>query len=383
MIAWLGGLSLSGSHWQRLLISPDPDLWHKMLESLGKLFHLHSDSKLPRTMKRDPLLQLIDSISTFDTQTFLCNMTQLAMRSPNPRAVQNRFMVKCLMHCKDIQASTISHEFILVELADTQRTSSEPLFIALERMLSPSHGRPSQTNFMEHPDSATVLKSVEQTLKEVPANLLASKSKSTESDPLSPYQAVTTDEFELTPSSPSPSYQLPFFDTVSLAATSATHTSTQSTSKFYRADDRFIGSKNLGLHKNLALNIRHICPQFLSLFDLAVLADAVHNHDPLYSIFKHQCFWFARIICDVVAREYTCTTITSKANFVAIDDVFIPRNSYLPNLEGRWIGFKISRVEEAISSVMSANFRKYLQEMENEVRFIFNLDFRLQKSRHR
>ena len=79
----------------------------------------------------------------------------------------------------------------------------------------------------------------------------------------------------------------------------------------------------------------------------------------------------------------TCTTVTSKANFVAINDVFILHNSYLPDLEGRWIDFKISRVEEVTSFVMSANFQKYFQEMENEVHFILNLDFHLQKSRHR
>lgn len=333
-------------------------------------------------MNQDPLLQLIDSISIFDTQTFLREIIRIAVLSPDPRAVQNRFVVKGLTHFKDIQATTISHEFILVELADTQRMSSEPLFIVLER--SVSHGLSSQIHFTEHPDSAKVLKSIVQTLKEVPANLLASASRSTESlassNPLSPYQVVTTDEFELTPSMPSPSYLLPFFDTASLAATSATQTPIQST---YRAEDRFIGSKSLGLHANLALNIRHICPQSLSLFDLAVLADTVHEHDPLYSMLKHQHFWFARIICDVVERVYVCTTIASKTNFVSMDDVFIPHNRYLPKLEGRWIGFEISRVEEAISSIMTANFRKYLQEMENEVCFIFNLDCHLLKSRRR
>jgi hypothetical protein len=367
-----------------------------MLGLLEMLFPLFFDSKRSPTMNQDPLLRLIDSISTraFDTQTFLRDIVQLAMLSPDPLAVQNRFMVNSMTHYKGVQAATIPHYFLLVELADTQRIGSEPLFIALER--TASHGRPSQTHFMEHPDTTTVLESIAQTLKEVPANVLASASRSKElvaslskslssSDPLSPYQAVATDELELTPSesSPSPSYGLSFFGTASLAAARTTYSSPQSTPTEYRAGDRFIGSKNLGLHANLAHNITQVCPQYLSLFDFAVLAVAVRNHDTLYSIFKQQSFWFARIICDVVAREYICTTVSSDANSVSIDDVSIPRNSYLPNLEGRWIGFKINRVEDTVTSVMVSNFRKYLQEMKIEVHFVFNLDCHLLKPRPR
>jgi hypothetical protein len=42
----------------------------------------------------------------------------------------------------------------------------------------------------------------------------------------------------------------------------------------------------------------------LSLFDLAVLANTVHIHAPLYSLLGNHCFWFANIICDVLEQEY-------------------------------------------------------------------------------
>jgi hypothetical protein len=311
-----------------------------MLDSLASLFCLLSQSHFKRhpshTLNQDPLLQLLDSSLTFDTGSLLHDIGLFAMVSPNSaQEVLDRFMVQGLTHCKDIQVrpwaptgTNPQHEFILVELEDTKLTSSKPLFIILERAAL-SASVPLQPS-PAHSSIAVVMSE----------SLLPS-------DSLSPYKAVATDEFELTPPS---------------------HASTQSTSSVVLADDRFVGSKNLGAYANSTVNQVH--PQSLSLFELAVLADAIHNHNPHYSTLPHQRFWFATTLCNIVVREYDCITVTGSAPSISRDEV---GNRSIPGFkfEGRCMGVMTDRAEDAVSSAIASNFRKYLQEKENEVHFFF------------
>jgi hypothetical protein len=88
-------------------------------------------------MKHNSFLQPINSISNFNTQTFLHNIVHCALLSPDPLAVQNRFMVNRLTHCKDLQNSFIpQHEFIIIKLDDTlaEQLDSHPIFMVLERI---------------------------------------------------------------------------------------------------------------------------------------------------------------------------------------------------------------------------------------------------------
>ena len=153
-----------------------------------------------------------------------------------------------------------------------------------------------------------------------------------------------------------------------MVITRALYISTQSTSCVPLADDCFVGSKYLEVYADMTQNIRQICPQSLSLFELVVLADAIHNYDPQYTVLKRQCFWFATTLCDVVIGEYDCITVTGSAPSVSRDEVC---NRYLPNEEGRWMGMKVCQPEDRETSVIASNFQKYLQEKENEVHFIF------------
>ena len=147
-------------------------------------------------------------------------------------------------------------------------------------------------------DGATVLESIVATLKEKLATLSTSVTRSNDSSsslrdrssdqlpiPLSTYQS--NDESLSIPPSP-----LSLLDIATLKASDVVCSSMSSSSKAYRADDRFIGAKNIGDYAKCIHNIRQIRPQSLSLFELAVLANAVHNHDPLYSTLKSQCYWY-------------------------------------------------------------------------------------------
>lgn len=337
-------------------------------------------------MSLDNFLQLIETISSFDTQVFLRDLIHSVLFSPDRDAALYRFMVKGLTHCKDLHDSfSPEHEFMVIELTDTQRgTDPSSYFIILERTAGDG------THFMEPTGDSTVLESITRTLKRVPSSILASGSVSkslpsknllstyqpvpsddleliplgSPSSPvsLSPHLAVTTDKVEVTPSPTA--YRVPVFDRISFGSASAIHRSTQVSLKAYRADDRFVGSLNFPDYADMIHNIQQLRPQNLSLFDFAVLADTVHKHDPHYSKFKHQCYWFASIICDIVLKEYTCTSVGGAGKGI------IPSTDYLPAQEGRWMSIMISSVEEEDLRVVTSEFNRYLQEKKDEVSLI-------------
>ena len=200
-------------------------------------------------------------------------------------------------------------------------------------------------------------------------------------DPHSPYPAVQRDDFDLPPSS---THKPSFFEAASLSAVQLVHTSTQSsTSKAYKAEDHFLGTKKVKGSAEAYTRIRVITPKSLSLFDLVVLADAVHVHDPLYSILKHQCYWFACTTLNVVESVYKGNGAAHDEGHISADDISIPSNDYRPHLAGTWKGILITRVEDVVSTAMVFNFRVYLEEKKKEVLFIFNLICHFLKSRRR
>lgn len=353
-----------------------------MLGSLLRLLGVHSLSKRP-TMKNDWSLQLIDTKHSFETETFLRDLIFLAILAPKPASVLCRFYVQSATLVKDPRPPR--HELVVLVLIDTQRINPEPLLIFLERGVSPN--RPPIDYFSSHPDCGTVLNSIVETLKEMPTSVLESMSRPNDSEsetslPLLPLFDSThtpnhplTDDSEFKLSSAYTSTSL--FDTATLATTKVAHASMASSSTFYRADDRFTGSKNTEVYVPSLRVVRQIefPPKSLSLFSVAVLADAVHQHDPLYSPLQSYCFWFVNIFCGVLEKEYACTMVHGKSyKPVLEDDICIPRNNYLPDLAGRSMGMLVSKVEEAVVSVVTSNFQKYKEDKRSEVLFIINSD---------
>lgn len=356
-----------------------------MLDSLANLLGFQSlsiASKHRTTMNSDTLLGLLNSDLSFDTDTLLRDLILFSTVSSDRKTVLDRFMVKSVTLCKDspTSASIPQHEYLLVQLIDTlpSQSDAKPLLMALERTASDI--RPSSEYFTDHPKSKTVIKSIVEILKETPPAIIESLLKLTTNDSSAspaldthhPYQAIVDDSQSTTSSPNTPFYGLKLLDAASLATAKAAHFFTHSSSKVYRADDRFVGMKNLiGLGATSTLNIRQIQPLSLSLFDLAVLADSVHNHDPLYSIFGSHCYWFANIICNVIEKEYKCQTVTSPEYAFTKDTICFPPNDYLPELAGRWMGVLISRVQETFSSVVASAFKIHLQEKQDLVSFLF------------
>lgn len=323
----------------------------------------------------DHLLQLIDTSLSFDTHSFLRDIAFIALLSSEPEKLLSRFEVKSLTHCKEprSEGSTApQHEFIVVELIDTHDQLAEatpPFLMFLERAASADRSPISQ--FTAHPDSASVLKSIVQTLKELPLATVQALGAQV-SSPLphssdSHYEAIDP-QLEPEFSASSSNLPLPFLDGAALATGRLLQVSSKSaSSKGPRpAEDRFTGGKNLETYYRSAHNIRQLQPEDLTLFDLAVLAHTVHDHDPLYSLLQHQCYWFASIVCDVVEMEYVCRRVGGRKQR---SNICIPPNDYLPNLAGRWAGILVNRVEEAVATVVALGFRKGLQEKREEVSF--------------
>jgi hypothetical protein len=316
-------------------------------------------------VQQDPLLRLVE-LSLSETHTFLRGIIQLTLLSPDPKSFLNRFMVQRVTHFNDHPRGT-QHDIILLQLIDTHGSGSQPpLYMRLERTVLVNQP-PPPSYFTDHPDNATVLESILQSLEETPVDRHPT--------PPSTYQTIGESEPLLT------SPILPFFDAASPRATEAIHASLCSTSEVYEADDRFTGAKNA--YVPAALFVRQIDPQSLSLFEFAVLADSVHKHDPLYSTLRNRSYWFASTICDVIANEYTCTVVTGKQDPITRDDIFIPPNNYQPDLVGRRMGILVGRVKETVATVIALKFRKYLQEKRKEVRFIVYLEPYILKPRYR
>ena len=325
----------------------------------------------------DSVLQLIDTALTFETVTFLRDLVVLAVMSPDYMAFLNRITVQSLTLYRDPQPPR--HEGIVTDLLDTDNPESEPIIIFLERTASPS--RRDQKYFFSHPGSKTVLQSIVNTLKEMPSTLVSlASSLSTTGTPAHhsdiplldfthiaspPYHPITDEPESAHEPDDEPNDKcdkLPWFDAATLEGVKILHTSTRSLSNPHHAEDRFIGSCNMKTYFRSLQNLRQTKPKLgtLTLFDLAVLADCVHDHAPLYSLLDHNCYWLVQIILAVIEKSYTCTTIRSKKYApVTEDTICIPANDYLPDLTGRTMGILVSRIEDAVVSLVTSEFEAY------------------------
>lgn len=101
------------------------------------------------------------------------------------------------------------------------------------------------------------------------------------------------------------------------------------------------------IHYGDGKNIRQIQPTHLTLFDLALVAHIVHEHSPLYSAFKNQCYWFVCLVCEVILSIDPC-----RAEDQLSKETTLEPEDYLPDLAGQWHGLLVCDVEKAIVAVL-------------------------------
>ena len=349
-----------------------------MLQWIANLFCTSESASKRPTMASDPVLQLVDHSLTYDTNTYLDKLISLAIVSPEYKAVLNRFLVISMTLTKT--SSSPQHEFLVLLLMDTNNSGSAPYLMFLERTKSDKWPNPINA-FLDHPDNASVITSIIDTLKELPASFLSSVPSTSDSEDESSSDADSSDPISPSnpllgsTSSPSPSHSSllrNMIDSGTLVSANAIHVSTKSMGKLKLAyaQDQFTGGNDVDASGSvLGQVVWQIQPQSLSLFKVVVLADVVHNYAPLYSLFKRQCYWFAFIICAVILKTCTCSSIGSPS--FTEDEICIPPNSYLPNLAGRWMGILVRGVEEAVLKIIIEKYNARCKEKLDEVGCIF------------
>ena len=107
-----------------------------------------------------------------------------------------------------------------------------------------------------------------------------------------------------------------------------------------------------------------------------ILANVVHDHSPLYSLLKCQCYWYSNTIFSVIANSYACEGVSVPEGY-EMDDLTIPLNSYLPHLGGTWMGVNINTISNAVVEVMKENFQKHLEAVLTEVSIFYYKFFNL------
>jgi len=285
----------------------------------------------------DSLLQIIDSPIVFTTRELVSSFGVMAHTSGKTDDILNRFMVSSITQCKD-ESRIPHHEMLVVSLVDTKPNANDELYLTiLERTCSNtrSSGPPTPN----------------------PHTSIASRfSRSRER---LGYRALNDTDLESTS-------QLSLLDTSVLASASSVHLSTQSILPSYLATDTIRGGRAIESYAQSIHNIRQVEPTNLSFFDLIVLADTLHNHEPNYSSLGSNCFWFAQTICNVVENMYYCNIIKGGSEGLPAG---VSRTNYLPDVSGRVQGLLVSRPDNDTPALVT-KFRERLAETYDDVSFL-------------
>ena len=98
--------------------------------------------------------------------------------------------------------------------------------------------------------------------------------------------------------------------------------------------------------------MRYIKPNRLSLYELALLANAVHDIHLTYELLQNQCYYFADIVFNAVEQHFgVCAEDANKIQ----DGLVYVDGSCLSNKYGRWRGIMINKTRpEDVSLAIKA-----------------------------
>jgi hypothetical protein len=286
----------------------------------------------------DSLLQIIDSPILFTTRDVVASFGALAHTSGTTDEILDRFMVSSITQCKD-ESRIPHHEMLVVSLIDTKPDANDELYLTvLERTCSDTRSSGPPTPNLHTSIASRFSRSRERL----------------------GYRALNDTDSDSTS-------QLSLLDTSVLASASSVHLSTQSILPSYLATDTIRGGRAIESYAQSIHNIRQLEPTKLSFFDLIVLADTLHNHEPNYSSLGSNCFWFAKTICNVVETVYyPCKIVTGVSEG---SPAGVNRTDYLPDLSGRVKGLLVSWSDNDLSAFVT-KFKKNLAETSDDVSFL-------------
>jgi hypothetical protein len=116
--------------------------------------------------------------------------------------------------------------------------------------------------------------------------------------------------------------------------------------------------------------VRKVTSTKLTLFELALLTDVVHNVAAIHSLFENHCYWFMKIICDaIVALSNGNYTDDDQDNDINNQPYQSPPNCSLSphSLSGTWN--LVSDVRDRVLVDVLSNFSKRRDEEMAEVCF--------------
>ena len=121
---------------------------------------------------------------------------------------------------------------------------------------------------------------------------------------------------------------------------------------------------------------RSLCqikPHNLTLFQLLLLANVVHEISPQYSNVEKNCYWYANVIVDAVISMFGVHNDDPKADDdpASYDATRKRRFKPDPNISGRWHGWKVNHTKEGELVTIYSEFKTEYRDNLSKVRTIF------------
>lgn len=367
-------------------------------------------------METNPFKLLLLPTLSMETELFLFVCWSGVKSSPDSVLALTRFKVKTISVKKKTQPPF--HEFLLMDVRD-RLDSTDKLFI-LERNVDLDADEELKTNvvdeFLLHEDCKKVLNAIFRALLTIPTTVLVGAAAVAAGPALSglsvpavasaiiPLSVATSflPSFSHTPEVDSylprtnpvmGSSQNSIVDRTTLTAADFFHRlsefsvsrrmskSLNKPPKDSRADDRWLSGVRVETPEfGTAQGAQSFEAFNLNLFHMALLAHVVHTEYPLYSLFKRNCYWFSMTF--YLAAQTIDKSLGSRPDLPdrpeeGTDNFFLPFSLYMPEVAGRWMGFKICEVQKMMVDHIVRLFLKKLGEHEKMVFTIF-LNYQLQ-----
>jgi hypothetical protein len=323
-----------------------------------------------QTQAQESFLSLLSPNLSTDTKTFL-DAYRLGIRNslPHNRVPSlKRFVVKSITGNK--LGTSAQHEYLSIAVVDEWTSKSYTFYI--ERNSSTDSSHDSQVK-MGAAVTASGLVSTASVAASIHASAAAASSSSNKGK-----EGVATDDLELPllplsrsseslslpalpgyPGSPSSESLCPpplprpisrkpsFTDQIGLALLQGVNSSSSNSGSSGFAEDRISGSAKFTIGQAFGLVVRQIEPIGLSLFELGILVDVIHDEAPYYKLLKNQCYWFSLVILEVVLMSYANSLDTQAGR---------SPDEYLPQQSGKWSNLLIAFPDKGLLERVKATF---------------------------
>jgi len=340
-----------------------------------------------------------------DIASFVNSHYRFALISNQPSySLQSRFVVTKIGVNKAGMPS--EHESLAIWVVDmiTDKTHE----FVIERAPSDRSFASRFSTFIRNPDSQAVLVSIQSAISrmrtlssDAAESIFAALNAEMDTIPLvpltnnprdeaTPLLPPTNDSYELLASSTSSlsvSPPISRTDTITLTlarAAAVSRAASASSSAQSLANDSISGFPPNTLVPEHC--IRRFTPVELSLFELVLLAEVVHDYDPIYGLFQNQCYMFASVMFDVIVQLYSHPSLAfslnpdvTPASTIPVPaptpETGAPLNANVVDLPaasdqaGRWSGILIVDpiVKKTVVGIVISKFKVQFQQYINKV----------------